>query len=395
MWDTVSLQEVCSIEKEKHAGAELPYVGMEDIESGTGRFLGSLEPRKVKSNTFHFTPNQVLYGRLRPYLNKVLLPEFEGHCSTEVFPIQLSKDLNRHFLFYWFNLDGTISNINDTSTGARMPRANMKEVINFNIPLPPFEEQKRIVEILDEAFIGIDQAIANTEKNLHNARELFESLLNAIFTQKGEGWETVTVEDIAQVKGGKRVPKGYELQSEPTNHPYIAVADFEDNGTVSTAKLKYISDEVFEKISRYTISSNDVYISIAGTIGKTGIIPDELEGANLTENACKLVLREGVSKEFVYFFTKTHSFIEQATRGTRTAAQPKLALTRIKPIKLRLPSLSEQNTVSGLCRVQSREIDKIVDFYQQKLEDLAELKQSLLQKAFSGELTRDFRGEAA
>ena len=154
-------------------------------------------------------------------------------------------------------------------------------------------------------------------------------------------WETKTIGEIASVKGGKRVPKGYKLLTKPTPYPYITVSDFTDAGTVETAKLKYVDEVVYEQIKRYTISSDDLYLSIAGTIGKSGSVPVELNGANLTENACKLVLRDGVDKDFVYYFTKSNSFVEQIGINTRIAAQPKLALQRLKTISIRVnPILS-------------------------------------------------------
>jgi len=129
MWEMVVLSDVCQIDKTKKTSTNIPYVGMEHIESGTGVFLGTLDPSDVKSTTFEFTDNHLLYGRLRPYLNKVLIPNFSGHCSSEVFPILPSDKLDRKYLFYWFNQPSTIDAIDRTSTGARMPRANMKEVI--------------------------------------------------------------------------------------------------------------------------------------------------------------------------------------------------------------------------------------------------------------------------
>ncbi|WP_396582495.1 restriction endonuclease subunit S [Guyparkeria halopsychrophila] len=274
------------------------------------------------------------------------------------------------------------------ATGVK-PGINRNVVYAIERPFPPLPEQKRIVAILDEAFAGIDTAIANTEKNLANARELFESYLNAVFTREGDGWKDVTIGDIAHVKGGKRVPKGYKLQTEPTKHPYISVSDFNDTGSVVLEKIKFISEDVYQQISRYTISSTDLYISIAGTIGKSGIIPKELEGANLTENACKLVLDKDISNRYLYFFTRTESFKEQALKNTRTAAQPKLALERLKTIRLSIPPFEIQEGLIGQFNdlwSQSQELESI---YKQKLTALTELKQSLLQKAFSGELTAD------
>lgn len=163
------------------------------------------------------------------------------------------------------------------------------------------------------------------------------------------GWLTTTLGDIADVRGGKRVPKGYKLLSDPTGYPYLTVSDFTDDGTVDLAGLRYISKEVFEQIKRYTISSADIFLSIAGTIGKTGYVPRELDGASLTENACKLVLRPGIDRDFVYYFTKSDAFLRQAETNTRVAAQPKLALERLKTIRLSVPtSLLEQQRIVGL-----------------------------------------------
>ena len=162
------------------------------------------------------------------------------------------------------------------------------------------------------------------------------------------GWSMKTLGEIAEVKGGKRIPKGDKLQSEPTMHPYITVSDFTDDGTIDLTAIRYVTESVFEKIKNYRISSKDIYLSIAGTIGKTGYVPPELDGANLTENACKLVLRAEINRNFLYYFTKSDEFIEQAVGNTRTAAQPKLALERLKTIRLCVPSLTEQQRIVAI-----------------------------------------------
>src|SRR5690554_6326021 len=124
-WEVKTLSEVCQYDKTRHNGDHLPYVGLEHIQSNTGVYLGDLTPAEVKSSTFRFTASHLLYGRLRPYLNKVLEPDFEGHCSTEIFPIRMKGNIIREYLFYWFIMDTTVAKIDATWTGARMPRANM------------------------------------------------------------------------------------------------------------------------------------------------------------------------------------------------------------------------------------------------------------------------------
>ena len=262
-----------------------------------------------------------------------------------------------------------------------------KEFIKgYPIPLPPLAEQRRIVGILDEAFEGIATAKANAEKNLQNARAVFESRLNAVFTRRGKGWMEKRLCDIAQVQGGKRVPKGYKLLNEPTDFPYLRVSEFTDSGTIDTRDLRYVSPEIHRQIKNYVIYSTDLYISIAGTIGKTGIIPEELDGANLTENACRLVFNPGVINRFVYYFTVTPDFVKQAGLNTRTAAQPKLALSRLATIKLGIPPLAKQKRLAVEFDTLHEETQRLESIYRQKLSALEELKKSLLHQAFTGKL---------
>ena len=180
-WEEKKLGEVCEYDKTPNKKSHLHYVGLEHIESNSGKFIGSLEPRKVKSSTFNFTDKHVLYGRLRPYLNKVLLPKFEGHCSTEIFPIVVYEHLNRDFLFRWLMYGKTVKKINATCTGARMPRANMNEVLNLKIPLPSLSEQQSIVTKLDALSTETKKLEAVYEKKLADLEELKKSILAKAF----------------------------------------------------------------------------------------------------------------------------------------------------------------------------------------------------------------------
>src|SRR5207249_6048829 len=137
--------DVDAFDKAQGSHRGLPYVVLEHLESHTARFIGSNEPQHVKSSTFRFSDKHVLYGRLRPYLNKALAPDFEGHCSTEIFPLKPRPELSREYLLYWLLAGETCDRINATCTGARMPRAQMNEVLSFEFLLPPLPEQQRIV----------------------------------------------------------------------------------------------------------------------------------------------------------------------------------------------------------------------------------------------------------
>jgi type I restriction enzyme M protein len=155
-WPRYSLSQFVKIDKQQGNHEGLPFVGLEDIESHTGRFIGAMEPRKVKSSTFKFDSRHTLYGQLRPYLNKFLVPDFEGHCSTEIQPLLPSKELHREFLGAW--LATNCEAINATSFGARMPRAKMEQVLEMEIGLPTLIEQNRIVEEIRQESIAVGSA---------------------------------------------------------------------------------------------------------------------------------------------------------------------------------------------------------------------------------------------
>lgn len=290
------------------------------------------------------------------------------------------------FFNYYTQSTDYLDAVNAETSGTTRNRISRANLGRIAVPVPLRTEQQRIVGILDEVFDSIATAKSNAEQNLQNARALFESHLQSVFTQRGEGWETKTLGDIAEVKGGKRVPKGYKLLAEPTAYPYLRVADFTDDGSIDMSDLRYVSTEVHRQIKNYIIYSTDLYLSIAGTIGKTGIIPKELDGANLTENACRLVFKPGISNRFVYYFTQTASFVDQAGVHTRTAAQPKLALSRLSTINLGVPSFSEQERLASEFDALREETQRLESLYQRKLAALDELKKSLLHQAFSGQL---------
>jgi type I restriction enzyme S subunit len=269
-----------------------------------------------------------------------------------------------------------------TSGQTELPRSVLRD--HFQITYPEsIEEQKKVVKKLDKMLAAIDRAQANTEENLKSIQELFSLKLTKVFNELGN---IQSIKEFAEVKGGKRVPKGEKLLIEATDYPYIRVSDFNDHGSVDLQNIQYVSQKVHERIARYTVSGDDLYISIAGTIGKTGIVPPGLDGANLTENACKLVLNNEVNNKYLYYFTKTKSFLDQAGLSTRTTAMPKLALVRLKEIEVPVPDLVDQLNLVKDFDNMSQQTQKLQELYRQKLDNLEELRQSILKRAFEGKL---------
>lgn len=155
-WQTVQLAEVADIERKGVDPSIIEpgtnYLGLEHIESG-GKIIGcqKVQNGELASTKFQFGPHHVLYGKLRPYLAKIALPDFDGICSTDILPVKPGPKLDRRFLAYFLRQQKMVDYASSRSTGANLPRLNPKALGAFKIPLPSLEEQKRIAAILDQA----------------------------------------------------------------------------------------------------------------------------------------------------------------------------------------------------------------------------------------------------
>jgi len=379
-WKTKTLGEVCAFDKAQGIHRGLPYVGLEHIESHTARFIGSSEAQPVKSSTFRFSEEHVLYGRLRPYLNKALAPDFEGHCSTEIFPLKPSPELSREYLLFWLLADETCDRINATCTGARMPRAQMNDVLGFEIPVPPLAEQQRIVGLLDEAFEGLATAKANAEKNLQNARALFESHLQSVFTQRGPGWVEKKVSEIAKHSLGKMLDKA-KNKGEP--QPYLRNI----NVRWFTFDLSDLLQMPFlpTEAEKYTAIKGDVLICEGGYPGRAAIWDEDYP--IYFQKALHRVRfhQPELNKWFVYYLSVQDSSgqLKQHFSGTGIQHFTGEVLARF-PIPV--PPLPELRRAVAKFDDLREETQRLASIYQQKLAALEALKKSLLHQAFSGEL---------
>lgn len=158
-----------------------------------------------------------------------------------------------------------------------------------------------------------------------------------------EGWMWVHLGEVVTVLGGKRIPAGRQLTTENTGYKYIRVSDMKD-GTVLTDKLLYVPYDIFPSISRYIIHKEDVYITVAGTIGRVGKIPEEIDGANLTENANRLVF-SCIQQDWLIKWLESSIVQSQIVNVTTKVGQPKLAIKRIQELLIPLPPLAEQKRI--------------------------------------------------
>jgi len=386
-WQTFKVKDVCSVEKEKLGKDKLPYVGMEDIESGTGRFLGDSLPKSVASSTFKFSDKHVLYGRLRPYLNKVLVPNFEGHCSSEIFPLKPVHNLDRSFLAYWLRSERVVSAINRTCTGARMPRANVKELLEFDIDIPSIDEQKRIVATLDEAFADIDKARALTERNLENARELFASYLRILFKTRQHRWNLFKFREVCDFVRG---PFGGSLKKSSFQTTGYAVYEQQHAINNQFSDIRYFVDKKkFQEMARFQLRPGDLIVSCSGTMGRIAIAPDNLYEGIINQALLRLTPSNKIKSEFLKLWMESPNFQEEIEVRAQGAAIRNMASVKIlKELDVPIPNMSEQEEIIKLSESMLVRAESLITNYESKLAALTDLKKSLLQKAFTGELTK-------
>jgi type I restriction enzyme S subunit len=262
------------------------------------------------------------------------------------------------------------------------PGINRNDIYAIRVSLPSLTEQRKVVAKLESSFRKINQATKLIDQEHDYTRRLFSTQLESIFENQSNG-EKVKIQDVCSIKGGKRLPKGDKLTAQKTPYPYIRVTDFDHHGSIDVDNIQYLHENTHKQISNYIITDSDVFLSIAGSIGITGIIPASFNGANLTENACRMIPNSSLDKEYLYYFTLTNSFIDQAAGATRQTAQPKLALIRIKNIELYVPSKDKQLGIVERLKTLSQKIETISRLHIKKLESMDALKKSMLNTAFS------------
>lgn len=269
-------------------------------------------------------------------------------------------------------------------TGAAQPQITRQSLSPVEVTYPPLAEQKRIVAILDEAFVGIDTAIANTEKNLANARELFESYLNSAFSKQGDGWCSTLLGEICDVRDGTHdSPKYVE-----DGIPFVTQKNIRKEG-LSFDLTKYITASDHENFyKRSNVAQGDVLISMIGANRGMACIVDDSRTFSI-KNVGLIKANEKLNMRFILYYLKTSlakSYIEEESRG---GAQPFIGLGKLRAFPVVTAPISIQDRLVSELDAVHVEIYNLEKNYQQKLTSLNELKQSLLQKAFSGELTME------
>ena len=351
--------------------AGIPMLDSKHVKDGF--LIDDTEPEKFISSA----TDLILSKRCKPQAGDILISSRgsigkiaivkEGqdfNIMGNMILIRLPETINRYFTTYY--LHSKVSHIESISRGVAQKGLYLNQIREYELPLPPLPEQQRIVSILDEAFEGIATATANAKKNLANARELFESYLQSIFANGCRGWEFRTLNQIAENLDNKRVPITKNVRSSGA-YPYYGASGIVD----------YIGEYIFD--DDLLLVSEDG----ANLLARTYPIAFSISGKTWVNNhAHVLRFKNMVSQKLVEFYLNS-ILLDNYISGM---AQPKLNQKMLNTIPVPFPPFAEQQTIVTKLDELSAETKKLEAIYIQKLTLLEELKKSILNQAFSGQL---------
>ena len=271
--------------------------------------------------------------------------------------------------------------IGELADGANINNLRFDDLSRFPVPYPDRSEQRRIVGILDEAFEGIATAKANAEKNLQNARALFESHLQSVFSRRGEGWVEKRLDQIGITQTGS-TPKTSDSANYGDFIPFVKPADFKIDGTIDYSNYGLSRKGASE--ARKVTAGSVLMVCIGATIGKCGYCTRDV---TTNQQINTLTSLHGASPKFVYYQMLTEDFQRSVLASSAQATLPIINKSKWSALTLKLPpSLDEQKRIEAKLESLRAETQRLESIYERKLAALEALKKSLLDQAFTGRL---------
>ncbi|HPB09988.1 MAG TPA: restriction endonuclease subunit S [Kiritimatiellia bacterium] len=367
-WERKRLDAVLEIKNGKNQRAVISANGPYPIY-GSGGVMG-------RASEFLCPAGCTVVGRKGSINNPIYVQEPFWIVDT-AFGLAPKPSLEPKFLHY-FCLSFDFSTRNK---GTTIPSLVKSDLLQIGLPLPPLPEQRRIVGILDGAFAAIATAKAQTEKNLANAREVFDSHLNDVFTRRGEGWVEKRLGEIGTTQTGS-TPK----TSDQTNYgdfiSFVKPGDFNADGSLDYDKAGL--SERGAKGARKVPAGSVLMVCIGATIGKCGYCDQDV-ATNQQVNA--LTPSDGSSNRFIYYQMLTETFQRKVIQASGQATLPIINKSKWSALSIWVPpKVKEQKTISAKLDAFAADTQRLEALYRRKLESLEELKKSLLHRAFEGEL---------
>jgi len=391
-WRWVKLGDVCHedrhlVEPGSNDAAELTCYGLEHVEAETGCILkrsrGQVED-EGKSATFRFDGRHVLYGKLRPYLNKVALPYSPGRCTTEMIPLLPHDGVDREFLAWLLRRRDTVDFAMLGKTGSRMPRADMGSLMNLVVPLPPADQQGRIAVLLREQMAAVERARVAAITRLEAVKTLPATFLREVFPNPGQdlpdGWRWVRLGEMAKTTSGS-TPSRSQPMYYGGDIPWVKTGELRDGYVERTDEN--ITRQALAECSLSLLPPGTLLVAMYGqgqTRGRTGLLSIHAT----TNQACFAILPN--EQEFIPLYLQAwfwHSYdrIREETEG-RGGNQPNLNGQILKQMVVPLPTLVEQGQIAARLRDQMATIEKARAAAEAELHTINVLPAALLRRAF-------------
>jgi type I restriction enzyme S subunit len=386
-WEIKKLGEVCETgsggtplkaNKDYYEGGAIPWLMSGEVSQGEiFEAKNFITEKGLKNSSAKLFPvNTVLVAMYGATAGQTGILKFEATTNQAVCGILPNCRFIPEFLYYCFLLkkDELIS----LAVGNAQPNISQIKIRNTIIPVPPLPEQKRIVAKLDQAFSAIERSRNNTEQNLKNAKELFESYLQEVF-ENGHDWVRLKLEEVCEITSKLIDPKEEQYQ----DLIHVGAGNIESKSGIlinlKTAKEerlisgKFLFDEemvLYSKIRPYLIK----------------VVSCTFKGLCSADIYPLVPLKGKIMKEFLYFLLLSERFTQYAISGSHRAGMPKVNRPHLFKYEIGCPNLKVQEEIVEKFRFISKESQNLQTLYQKKLADLEELKKSILQKAFNGEL---------
>ena len=384
-------------DKVSSADISLPYIGMENVESWSGRLVeGGSE---VEGLAAKFSAGDVIFGKLRPYLAKAVKLEFPGMCSTEFIVFRTTPGLEPDFLAYLLRSAQFVSFVDSSTYGSKMPRANPSFIANCPVGLPPPQEQRVIAAFLDEKCAKVDEAVRIKEEQIALLRERRQILIQEAVTRGlnpnvpmkdtgvqwigrvPEHWQVWKLAHAFPKLGSGTTPDTGQASFYDGGIAWLQTGDLNDGAATTTAKtVSKLAVRHYPTLKVYP--PNSVVMAMYGaTIGKLGI----LQIAAATNQACCVLPKSQiVTPEFAFFcLLAMRPYILSEAYG---GGQPNISQNTVKNFRLPVPSVGEQREITTFLDCESERIDKALRIKLAQITAIKEYKTTLINAAVTGKI---------
>ncbi len=385
------------------------YVGLEHIQSWTGRLLLETQPESVDSVVSSFVRGDVLFGKLRPYLAKAARPDFDGVCTSEILPLRPTPECFQSYVMYCLLNAPYIHWLDSMTYGTKMPRVSPDQVGSSRTPLPPEFEQRTIAAFLDRETAKIDGLVARKERLIELLQEKRAALITRAVTRgldpnvpmKDSGvewlgeipahWEVKRLRHLTPTD--RRIMYGIVLPG-----PNVDVGvPIVKGGDVSPTRLKLgsLNKTTFEIESRYVrsrLQGGDLVYAIRGSIGEVEMVPDELEGANLTQDAARVAYTKATNGSWLLYALRSTVVFGQMEAGALGATIKGINIRDLKRVLVPVPPESEQIEIANFLNAEAGQFEKLSSKILAAVHHLKEFRTALISAAVTGKI--DVREEA-